>query len=79
MYLESNPNIKIQGYWPMEYPVFQKLLKISETMPTYFVFYQPCVDCPDPGLPPTTWPMKLIYQQKRERPNRFFSVYQVSE
>lgn len=77
MYLESNPNIKIQGYWPIEYPVYKELLSISEKTPTYFVFYQPCIDCPNPGLAPTTWPMKKVYQFEKTRPNRFLTIYKV--
>lgn len=78
LYLVQNPNITIEGIWPIDQIFPKKMLDISKKMPTYFVFYQPCVPCADIGVAPTEWKsIELIYTYKKYNSNRYFSIYRV--
>ena len=80
IYLVQNPNITIEGLWPIENETPQKVLEKSKQMPTYFVFYQPCVFCVESeiGLAPSTWKsLELVYQFEKEFRQRKLSVYRV--
>jgi len=78
IYLVQNPNITIEGIWPVGDEVPQKILDISRKISTYFIFYQPCDQCPDVGIAPSTWKsLELIYQFKKEYRERKLSVYRV--
>ena len=46
MYLKDNPNIIVKGFWPVHATPPEEVIAASQVMPTYFVFYQDCVDCP---------------------------------
>ena len=80
IYLVQNPNIAIEGIWPINKEIPQKVLEKSKQTPTYFVFYQPCTECSDVsvGLAPPSWQsLELIYQFKKESRERYLSVYRV--
>ena len=80
IYLVQNPNITIEGIWPIEKEIPQKVLEKSKEVPTYFVFYQPCTECADVnvGMAPSSWKsLEVIYQFKKEHGERYFSVYRV--
>ncbi len=77
MYLESNPNIKIQGYWPIDDNVHLDLLKISQKIKTFIVFYQPCPPCPYIGGAPVAWNLKPVLTYKKPIVSRYLTVYQV--
>ncbi|MBI2614064.1 MAG: glycosyltransferase family 39 protein [Candidatus Levybacteria bacterium] len=80
IYLVQNPNITIEGIWPVEDVIPQRVLEKSKQMPTYFVFYQPCMikTCPFIGEAPTTWKnLELIQQYRKGYGKRFFSLYKV--
>ncbi|MDO8658894.1 MAG: glycosyltransferase family 39 protein [Candidatus Levybacteria bacterium] len=78
IYLVQNPNVTIEGIWPIGDSIPKKVLEKSREMPTYFVFYQPCTRCSFIGTAPGDWrQMKLIYQFKKKHGVRFFSLYQV--
>ena len=78
IYLVQNANITIEGFWPISDEIPQKIVGKSKQMPTYFVFYQPCNQCPHVGMAPAMWKqLKLIYQFKKAYENRSLSLYQV--
>lgn len=77
IYLVNNPNIKIEGIWPIEDKIPQKIIEESKKNPTYFVFYQPCNSCNGVGLAPSWGSINLVYQYQKYRPHRYLSVYQI--
>lgn len=76
IYLINNPNIKIEGYWPMEDVIPAKVIEESRKNPTYFVFYQPCVSCRQTGIAPSTWNLKPVWQMESGI-NSFTSIYRI--
>lgn len=75
IYLGNNPNIKTKGYWPIEgFP--EELREMAETMPVYYVFYQPCPSCEFSGDAPDEYPLELIKQYKKSD-NNYYSIYKV--
>lgn len=77
IYLVQNPNIKIQGIWPIPDTLPKSLLDASKKMPTYLLFYQPCPSCSAPGEAPSQWPLTLIARYKRGIGTAYLSIYQV--
>ncbi len=77
IYLANNPNITIKGYWPVE-KIPQEALNASEKMPTYFIFYQPCIECEYPGDAPDDWPLKKVSEYKKNDAI-FYTVYSVEK
>jgi len=78
VYLNENENITTKGYWPIGEKIPDDVLELSEKMPTYFIFYQPCPSCEYPGDAPNDWPLKLISEFKKSD-NVFYSVFQVEK
>lgn len=79
IYLVQNPNITIEGFWPINDEIPQKIVEESKQRPTYFVFYQPCDQCAHVGVAPKMWKqLKLIYQFKKEHQDRYLSLYRVT-
>lgn len=76
IYLVNNPNIKIEGYWPIEDKIPAKVIGESRKNPTYFFFYQPCSSCQDAGVAPASWDIKPFWQIKNG--NSYSSVYKIS-
>ncbi len=77
IYLADNPNVIIKGYWPVE-EIPQDVLKASEKMPTYFIFYQPCIECEYAGDAPNDWPLKKISEFKKSE-GVYYTVYSVEK
>lgn len=78
IYLVQNPNITIEGFWPISDEIPQKIVEKSKQIPTYFVFYQPCDQCSHIGMAPTMWKqLELIYQFRKEYEERYLSLYRV--
>lgn len=77
IYLANNPNVTIQGYWPISAILPQDLAAASKKMPTFVVFYQPCVSCTNTYEPPSSWPVKLIAQYKKGIGNWYTKLYQI--
>jgi hypothetical protein len=77
LYLGSNPNITIKGYWPIEDAPPMEVLEKSKSMPTFFLFYQPCAPCKGKGEAPLNWPMHQIFQIEHVNPGNFITVYVV--
>lgn len=76
IYLVDNPNVRIEGYWPIGDEIPLKVLEESKKVPTYFVFYQPCGPCEGVGLSPPAWNVETILQAKRGTDN-YTTVYKV--
>lgn len=71
MYLVTDKNITIQGYWPVDkFP--EDVVKKAEQVPTYFVFYQK-----DHVVIPKEFPLKLLFTVKQGNSDFYYRVYQV--
>lgn len=78
IYLIQNPNVTIEGFWPIEDAIPPKVLNKSKQIPVYFLFYQPCTKCTYAGTAPTMWKqLKLIYSFKKGYGVRYLSLYRV--
>lgn len=77
IYLVDNPNVTIKGYWPISENVPQEVLDASKKMPTYLVFYQPCLACSGVGNAPSSWPVERIARYKQGIGDSYLSLYQV--
>ncbi len=78
IYLHDNKNVITKGYWPVNEDVPKEILDAAMTMPTYFVFYQPCPACPATGVAPKSWPVKQIFQIPKIENGSFFTLYKLS-
>ena len=76
IYLINNPNIKIEGYWPINNEIPAKVIEESKSIPTYFFFYQPCSSCEGTGLAPISWGLKPVLQIKGNE-NSYTSIYRI--
>lgn len=78
IYLIQNPNITIEGIWPIGDEIPDKVLEKSKQMPTFFIFYQPCSSCLHIGKAPSTWNnLELIYSFRKGYGARDLSLYRV--
>ena len=77
IYLADNPNVTIKGYWPVE-EIPEDVIEASKKMPTYFIFYQPCIECEYAGDAPDDWPLKKISEFKK-KDGVFYTVYSVEQ
>lgn len=77
IYLGENPNIKIQGFWPIEEKPPREVIEVSKKMPTYFVFYQMCSLCPKKGKVPSSWVADPVLEFKKGEVNTYLTVYQI--
>ncbi len=76
IYLLDNPNIEIEGYWPIEETIPADLIEKSKEVPTYFFFYQPCSICENSGIAPLSWNIKPILQTEKGI-NIYSSIYKI--
>jgi len=79
IYLVTNPNIKIQGLWPINDTIPKELITASKKMPVYIVFYQPCPPCKNTENAPITWPVHLIARYKKGIGEKYLSIYEVNK
>lgn len=71
IYLVDNPNIKIQGMFPLSAVMPNEILLSAEDHPTYVVFNQT-------QAPPPSWPVKLLAKyQKGNSQDAYLHLYQV--
>ncbi len=77
IYLANNPNVIIKGYWPIE-EIPAEVLESAKKMPTYFIFYQPCIACEYAGDAPDDWPLKKISEFKKND-RVYYTVYSVEQ
>jgi 4-amino-4-deoxy-L-arabinose transferase-like glycosyltransferase len=78
IYLKDNKNIEIKGYWPVDSMPSNEVLAKAATMPTYFVFYQPCPSCPKTGVAPIQWPAEKILQIEKPEQDSFYTLYKIT-
>ncbi len=76
IYLVNNPNIQIEGFWPIEDKIPAKVVEESKRNPAYFFFYQPCSSCEDIGIAPFHWGLDPILQVKSGT-NNYTSIYRI--
>ena len=76
IYLVDNPNIEIEGYWPIEEKIPLKVLEKSKQKSTYFFFYQPCSSCQGVGVAPFHWGLKPVMQIEGQT-NNYASLYRI--
>lgn len=77
IFLYSNKNITVKGYWPTDEKMPEELLAEAKKNPTYVVFYQDCSNCEFPGDAPDTWPLKIIQSYNKGIGPTKLTVYQV--
>lgn len=77
IYLNTNKNITIKGFWPITEQLPKEVLDASKKEPTYFIFYQPCPPCRTIGEAPQTWPVKLIRRYYKGNNQTYISLYQL--
>jgi len=77
IYLVNDPNIKIEGYWPIEDKIPAKVIEESKKNPTYFFFYQPCSSCKNIGTAPLPWGSLDLILQFKGGTNNYASIYKI--
>jgi hypothetical protein len=78
IYLKNNPNVTIEGFWPINNMPPKEAITASKSMPTYFIFYQPCPSCSFSGDAPKTWPVHLVQRYTKGIGKTYFSIYQLN-
>jgi hypothetical protein len=78
IYLRNNPNITLQGFWPINTIPPQEAIAASKHMPTYFIFYQPCSSCSFSGDAPKAWPAHLVKRYTKGIGKTFYTIYQIN-
>ncbi|HWY80127.1 MAG TPA: glycosyltransferase family 39 protein [Candidatus Sulfotelmatobacter sp.] len=78
MYLDKNPHIAIQGFWPINSTPPKEILDASKKMATYVVFYQDCPSCQAIGKAPSTWPVTPVFQLTKFDQNTYYTLYKVN-
>lgn len=77
IYLKDNPNVKTEGFWPINETLPKAALESAKSVPTYFVFYQPCPSCVKSGVAPATWPVEKVFQISRPETDSFYTLYKI--
>lgn len=77
IYLITNPNITIHGFWPINDTPPIEALSAAKKMPVYFVFYQPCVPCQNSIETPVQWKVNAIHRYVKGIGKRYLTVYQL--
>lgn len=77
IYLDTNPNVVINGFWPIENTPPAEAMAVSKKMPVYFVFYQDCKACKGVGIAPDGWPVIQVFQIPRIEKNSYYTLYQL--
>lgn len=77
IYLGGNKNITLKGYWPIDNTIPDEVLKMSEEKDTYFVFYQPCVNCVNIYESPAEWSVEVVETYKNPYGESFMTMYKV--
>jgi len=77
MYFYNNPNVTIKAFWPVTDLPPDYLVAASKKMPTYVVFYQPCVQCASSGIAPVRWNLTPVLQIKKLQDKTYYTLYQL--
>jgi 4-amino-4-deoxy-L-arabinose transferase-like glycosyltransferase len=78
MYLVNNKNITLKGMWPIEKFAPEELVQKAAVMPTYIVFYQPCVDCSSKNEAPKEWPLTEVKRIQQGSADSYLIIYKVN-
>ena len=78
IYLVSNKNIKLTGFWPTEETLPKELDKVRKQIPTYMLFYQPCNMCKTIGDAPKLWPVTPVSSYRRGISSHWLSLYRIN-
>lgn len=70
VYLYQNPNIEIQGIWPLPKELPNEILEKTKTRPTYFVFNKTQIVPPD-------WPIEFVAKYRKGIGKAYLQLYQV--
>jgi 4-amino-4-deoxy-L-arabinose transferase-like glycosyltransferase len=73
MYLLQNKNITIKAFWPVGDTLPEEALAAAETMPAYFIFYQP-----EHTVIPPSYPVKLLKEYKAGNSEFSYRIYQIT-
>ena len=79
LYLQDKPNIMLQGYWPIGHKLPADVIAAAKKYPTYFVFYQPCVNCSGykSEEAPASWNVQKVAQYYKGIGMDRLTVYRV--
>ncbi|MGH7203009.1 MAG: hypothetical protein ACREHC_01030, partial [Candidatus Levyibacteriota bacterium] len=80
LYLSKNPNVSIKGYyWEITKEFPKDLAEKAKTMPTFFIFYQPCPGgiCDRPGNAPSGWPVTAVQTYSQPDTKTRIVIYRV--
>lgn len=77
VYLHDDPQFQIEGIWPIDTRIPDKLLQTAENSPTYIVFFQPCANCPLKGRAPVSWDLEKSLEIKKPADNTYLTLYKV--
>jgi len=72
LYLITNKNVIIKGYWPINDKLPDEAIAYAKKMPAYFIFYQP-----QHVVIPSSFPLKLIFEKREGNSDSFFRFYQI--
>ncbi len=72
LYLYKNPNIEIQGIWPLPKEFPDEILEKTKERPTYFVFNQT-------QIVPLGWPIEFVAKYRKGVSEVYLQLYQVLE
>jgi len=82
LYLSENKNISIKGYyWEITKDFPKEVAEKAKTLPTYFVFYQPCPGgiCMRPGDAPADWPVENVKEFSTQGTDTRVVIYRVKK
>lgn len=77
IFLGTNKNVTIKGYWPIDYELPQEVLENAKKQKTYIVYYQHCPACPVTGKAPVGLPLNEVLHVKRLDKDSQLTVYEV--
>lgn len=77
IYLVGNANVTIAGFWPVDETPPKEVVEASHKLPTYILFYQPCVNCQSVGEAPASWPVRIVASYPRPPDRGQLTIYQL--
>lgn len=77
VFLYGEKWISIDGLWPINFKIPDKLLDSARTKPTFIAFFQPCANCPAKGIAPVSWPLEKALQIQKPSGDAVFTLYRV--
>lgn len=78
IYFKDNTNVEVKGFWPIDPELPPNVIEKAREIPTYFVFYQPCVNCSDQYAAPIGWRVEEVKRFQNPYGKSFLTIYRVS-